>query len=140
MKDNAVIITRQQLGQWGSLIGSTSLLLGGIGLIWQAGLTLYVDILLIVGVIGIGLWVVMTPDDFKAFISGRQARYSTNAFFSTLLLVGIVALTYIILQRAVLTLDMTLDTRFSLSPESNAVLQRVTQPMQITGFYSPSNL
>jgi hypothetical protein len=140
MKDNAVVITRQQLGQWGSIVGATALLLGGIGFMWQTGLTVYIGILLVIGIAGVALWVVMTPDDFKAFISGRQARYSTNAFFSTLLLIGIVALTYIILSRAVLTLDMTLDTRFSLSPESKAILQRVNQPMQITGFYSPANL
>jgi ABC-type uncharacterized transport system involved in gliding motility auxiliary subunit len=140
MKENAVVITRQHLGSWGSFVGSIGLLLGAIGLIWQSGITPIIAVFFVAGIAGIALWGTMTPDDFKAFISGRQARYSTGAVFSTLLLIGIVALTYIILQRSVLTLDMTLDSRFTLSPESKILLSRVTQPMQITGFYSPANL
>lgn len=140
MKDNAVVITRQQLGNWGSFVGAIGLLLSTIGLIWQSGITVVIALLFVIGIAGITLWIVMTPDDFRAFISGRQARYSTGAFFSTLLMIGIVALTYIILQRSGLVLDMTLDARFTLSPESKQLLQRVTQPMQITGFYSPNNL
>src|SRR5690606_22538228 len=55
--------------------------------------------------------------------------------FTSLLLVGIVALVYILLQRAALTLDMTEGRRFTLSPETLEILERVNRPIRITGFY-----
>jgi hypothetical protein len=50
--------------------------------------------------------------------------------------VGIVALTYIVIQRSVITLDMTRDNRFTLTDASRAVLRRIPRPIQITGFYT----
>jgi ABC-type uncharacterized transport system involved in gliding motility auxiliary subunit len=136
MKNDPIIITRNQIGQWGSTIGGVGLLLGLLGWLWQGSITPIIAGLLVAGVLGIGLWVLMAPQEFKDFISGRQTRYSTMAVFSTLLLIGIVALVYIILQRATLTLDMTLAQRFTLSSESLEILQGVNSDIRITGFYT----
>lgn len=136
MNNDPIIITRNQVGQWGSYIGGTGLLLGILGWLWQGSITPIIAGLIIAGILGIGLWMLMTPQDFKDFISGRQVRYGTTAVFSTLLLVGIIALVYIILQRAALTLDMTLAQRFTLSRESLDVLQGVNKDIRITGFYT----
>ncbi len=136
MKNDPIIITRNQIGQWGSYIGGVGLLLGLLGWLWQGSITPIIAGLLVSGILGIGLWVLMSPQEFKDFISGRQTRYSTMAVFSTLLLIGIVALVYIILQRATLTLDMTLAQRFTLSRESLDVLREVNGDIRITGFYS----
>lgn len=140
MQKDPIIITRSQVGQWASFVGGGAALLGIIGLLWQGGLTPMVLILLLAGVGGIVLWGVMAPREFADFVTGRQTRHGTTAVFATLLLTGIVALTYIVLQRAVLTLDMTEGQRFTLSDESRAVLRRVTRPIRITGFYSPAAL
>lgn len=136
MKNDPIIITRNQIGQWGSYIGGAGLLLGILGWLWQGSITPIIGGLIITGMVGIGLWALMTPQEFRDFISGRQVRYGTMAVFSTLLLVGIVALVYIILQRATLTLDMTLAQRFSLSRESLDILQGVNRDIRITGFYT----
>lgn len=140
MRREPIVITRGQVGQAASFVGGAALLIGIIALIWQGGLTGYIIVTLAVGVAGIGLWAVMAPREFVGFVTGRQARYSTTAVFTTLLLIGVTALVYIQLQRAALTLDMTLAGRFTLSPETEAVLQRVTRPMRITGFYSSRSL
>ncbi len=136
----AVIITRERLGQWGSIAGAVGLLVGIVGLIWQAGFSPFVVGALATGAVGIGLWATMTPDEFTAFMRGRQARQSTSAIFATLLLIGIVTLLYIFLQRAVITVDMTANTRFTLSPETLSLIARVDRDVQITGFYSPAIL
>jgi hypothetical protein len=136
MRNESIVVTRSHLGQWGSTIGGIALLIGIIGFIWHGGLSPFVIGALVVGVLGISLWAFMTPDEFRSFISGRQVRYSTTAVFATLLLTGIVAMAYVVLGRAVLTLDMTEGQRFSLSSESLAVLDRVSRPIRITGFYS----
>jgi ABC-type uncharacterized transport system involved in gliding motility auxiliary subunit len=140
MRNDSIIITRQQIGQWVSVIGGVGLLLSILGFIWQGGLTPFIIGSLVVGIIGIVAWALLSPSEFSDFISGRQVRYSTIAVFSTLLLVGIVALTYILLQRAVVTLDMTEGRRFTLSSETLNVLQNVNRDIQITIFYSSRGL
>ncbi len=132
---HTLTITRQQVGQWGSFIGGSALLIGLLGWLWQGVLSPIVIGALVTGVLGIFLWAFMSPQDFTGFITGRQVRYGTVAVFSTLLLIGIVALFYIILQRSALTLDMTQARRFSLSSETERVLSNVTRPIRITGFY-----
>lgn len=140
MRNEPVIITRSQIGLWASFIGGASLLIGIIGLIWQGGLTSFIMVTLAIGAAAIGLWALMAPQEFIGFISGRKILYGTSAVFSTLLLIGIVALAFVILQRAVLTLDMTADQRFSLSQTTMDVLGRVDRDIQITGFYSSEGL
>ncbi len=140
MDSHSIIITRGRVGQVASFIGATALLIGILGVIWQGGITLYVALPLALGIIGLALWAIMTPDDFVGFFTGRRTLRSTTAVFSTLLLIGVVALVYILLQRGALTLDMTLAERFTLSPETADVLRRVDRPIRITGFYSPAFL
>ena len=140
MKNENIIVTRGQIGQWASIIGGVALLMGIIGLIWQGGLTSLVILALAIGVIGIVLWAAMSPREFRAFVNGRQARYSTSAVFGALLLIGIVVLVYVVLQRAVIVLDMTQGQRYSISDETRNILRQITRPIQITGFYSPRTL
>lgn len=140
MRNESIVITRNALGQWSSYIGATGLTLGLIGWVWQGGFTPLIGGILILGGLGIGLWALMTPQEFRAFITGRQARHSTTAVFGTLLIIGIVALVYVVLQRAVLTLDMTTDQRFTISDASRTILRQITRPIRITGFYSPRAL
>lgn len=140
MSRDTVVIRRSQIGQWAGFIGGGAGLLGVVGLLWQGGLTPTITGLLAAGAAGLALWALLSPQEFVGFVTGRQARYGTAAVFGTLLLIAIVSLTYIVLQRAVLTLDMTEGQRFTLSSETRAILRQVTQPIRITGFYSPRAL
>ncbi len=140
MRREPIIITRAQVAQAASFFGGAALLVGILGLIWQGGLTSYIILTLALGAAGIALWALLMPREFAGFVTGRQARNSTTAVFTTLLLIGITALIYILLQRAALTLDMTLAGRFTLSAETQDVLRRVSRPMRITGFYTSRSL
>jgi hypothetical protein len=46
----------------------------------------------------------------------------------------------VVLQRAVIVMDMTEGQRFSISNETRDILRQVTHPIRITGFYSPRAL
>ena len=140
MRNDNITVTRGQIGLWASIIGGTALLMGLVGLIWQGGFTQIVIAALGVGAVGIVIWAAMTPQEFRAFVTGRQARYSTSAVFGALLLIGIVVLVYVVLQRAVIVLDMTEGQRFSISEETRNILRQVSRPIRITGFYSPRAL
>lgn len=140
MRNENITLTRGQIGLWASFIGVASLIIALISWLWQGSISSLTIGLFIVAAIGIGLWAIMTPQEFVGFFTGRQARYSTTAVLSTFLLIGIIVLVYIVTQRAVLTLDMTQAQLFTLSPESRSILRGVTRPIRITGFYSAAAL
>lgn len=139
-KNDAITLTRQAIGQWASYLGGIGLVMGIIGFIWQGGFTPLIVAILSVGAGGILLWALFAPRDFANFVTGRQARAGTLSVFSSLLMIGIAVLIYTLVQRSVITLDMTQASRFTLSPTTESLLQRVTRPIRITGFYSPSAL
>lgn len=135
-----IIIRRGHIATFASYLGAASLIAAIIGLIWQGGMTAYIGAAFALGVIGITLWAVMTPREFRAFVTGRGVRFGTVTVFSTLILIGIVALAFLLFQRAALTLDMTQAQRFTLSSETEGVLRRVPRPIRITGFYTAEAL
>lgn len=139
-RSSVVVFRRARLGQYAGYVGGAALITAVIALIWGGGITPIVIGALVVAVLGLAAWYAVAPRDFTDFITGRQVRFGTLATFSTLLLIGIVVLTYGLTQRAAFTLDMTLASRFTLSQETLRTLERVQQPMQFTGFYSPAYL
>ncbi len=140
MRNETIIITRQQVGSIGGVIGVIGIVAGVIGWLWAGYLTPLVGALLISGVIGLALWAVMTPREFTAFITGRGVRFGTLTAFSLILLIGVVAMIYILIARATLTLDLTVNQAYTLSRETEAVLNRVSRPIQLTGFYTSRSL
>lgn len=135
-----MVITRGQIAQVASLIGVGALIAGVIGVIWQGGINPLIGGLLALSALGIGTWAAVTPADFINFITGKQVRYGTFAVISTMLLIGVVVMVFLFLSRATLTLDMTSNRLYSLSQASLSLIQRVSTPIQITGFYTPASL
>lgn len=136
---NTIVLTRQRVGQIASYVVGLALVVAILVLIWTGPSTLFAAALIVL-VIGLALWIGFAPRDFIAFVTGRQARFGLIAFLSTLLLIGIVALTYSLVQRQVRTFDLTVSQSFTLSPETQQVLSRLQRPVQITGFYTSRNL
>lgn len=136
MNNDPIVIRRSQLGRWAGYLGGAGLLLGVVGWLWQGALTPVIGALLAAGALGLAAWGALNPREFADLIRGRQTRHATASVFSALLLVGIVALLYTLLERAALTLDMTEGRRFTLSQQTQDVLHRVSQPIRITGFYA----
>lgn len=128
--------SKTRYGQIASAIGLLGLLSAFIGFVWQGDISPAIIGFFVVGIAGIAAWVAITPQEAIGLLTGRQVRHGTLSIIATLLLVGIVALVYVALQRAVITLDMTQSEQFSLTRQSFDVLKRVNQPLQITGFYS----
>jgi hypothetical protein len=140
---NTVIVSRKQVGRWCSYLGASFVLLGTLAMIWGNGISVAVIALWLGGVVGLALWAYFLPTEFKDFISGRQTRQGTGAFFGTLVLIGIVAVTYVLAQRAVLTLDMTATRAYSINSTSLSIIEAVKQGgrrVEITGFYTPRTL
>lgn len=133
-------LRRAAVGAWFGYAGGLALIAAVVSLL-TAGIaapaTLIAFGLFIAGMMG---WAAVAPREFRDFFTGRQVRYSTLSVFMTLLLAGIVAIVFVLLWRGNLILDMTEGERFSLSPETRRLLTRVVRPIQITGFYTSSEL
>jgi hypothetical protein len=131
---------RQRLAQIASIVGALALTLGLIGWVWEGVFGPVVLALFIVGIVATVIWIVLAPREASGLFRGRGARFSTMTVILTLALVALVAIIYLQLQRAVLTLDMTQRQDYSLSSETMDLLEDVARPIRITGFYSPRAL
>lgn len=138
MRTNNIIITRSLIGQLASFVAAAGLLSTVIAFLWRNEFDGYVIATLIVAIVGILVWVIATPGEFRDFVTGRQVRYGTSAVLSTFLLIGIVVMVYVLAERAVITVDMTQSESFTLDRTTLQVLEGVRRPIQITGFYSPN--
>lgn len=135
------VLTRGRAAQIASFVGITGLITGAIGMVWRSGASAnYALVAIIIGGLGIALWAGLTPREFRETITGKRVRYGTVTIVSTALLIGIVTLTYMLLQSAALTLDVTQNQSFTLSQETLNVLRRVSRPIRLTGFYTARNL
>lgn len=142
MRNENIVITRNQIGLVASTVAAAGIILGVVGFLWQGGFTPFILGALAVGGGATALWALVTPAEFREFIQGRGVRRSISAIFATLLLLGIVVLAYGLAQRAVISVDMTIDNQFSLSDTTRRILRQLNpeRPMQITGFYSPRSI
>ena len=141
MNGGPIVIGRGRVAQIASFIGVAALIVGVIGVVWQGAITIYVGAAFVAGDPrhrGVG-------DPHAAGVRrlhhrAADAPQHRRGLRHDACLVGITVVVYLLLQRATLTLDMTVANRFTLSPETDTVLHHVTLPMRITGFYSPRAL
>ncbi len=140
MQRGYVVLTRRQIAGWIGLVGGVALLAGIIGLIWQGSLFGYVPYSLALGIVGLLIWIALDRHALVDILTGRQTRFGTMAVVLTLLLIGIVATSYLVVARQTITIDMTQNARYSLSPKSFDVLRLIQRDIQITGFYSARSL
>lgn len=138
-----ITLTREGLAQIASVCFGISLLVGTLGVAWQGRITPVVALSFVAAFVSLACWAWLDSASFRGFFLGRQVRYGTVSVFSTLLLIGIVVLAYIVVQRQNIVVDMTIDSRFTLDPHSLDVIQaaqRTTRPIRITGFYTPEQI
>lgn len=139
-RERDMILTRADIGQILSFIGAFGILLAVIAVLWEGGMNLFAWVGIGLGIIGLGGWLLIAPRDFIDFFTGKRIRQSTLAVFSTTLFIGIVVLVYIYVERAVITMDMTVRGSYTLTSTTLRVLRDLNRDIRITAFYSPSNI
>jgi ABC-type uncharacterized transport system involved in gliding motility auxiliary subunit len=88
-------------------------------------------------VLGLAIYAIMAPDAVRAFLSGRQARYGSNALVMILAFVGILVIAnYLAIKNPKDLVDMTEDKTNTLSPEMVTALQNLPGKMTATAYYS----
>lgn len=109
----AVAILKPQYLLGLAIIGLAFIILGGFqprfGIMGYAG----------IGILGLSVvtWVVIAPEQFRAALSGRTARYGGTAFVVTVVLILALIALYALLRGLNITFDVTQRDAFSVRPE-----------------------
>ncbi|MBN1200998.1 MAG: GldG family protein [Anaerolineae bacterium] len=134
---------RSDIASWASVVGALALVAGGLLFVIGGEISAWVFLCVVIGVGSIGLWMWWAPGEFQAWMAGRQTRFGTTSLLITILFIGFVVFTYVLVDRTNITVDLTSRQRYSLnSPSLNAIqrLQEQGYRVRIVGFFSRSKL
>jgi gliding motility-associatede transport system auxiliary component len=112
------------------LIGGLPVLFGNIGI---------PNILFAVGVLLLGIYVALDPEDVWARLTGRSVLYSGNAVLIGAAALVILGLLNVLASRYETKADLTANKQFTLSEQSIRVAQAVPQPVHITAWLQNSD-
>jgi ABC-type uncharacterized transport system involved in gliding motility auxiliary subunit len=120
------------LGIFGILAGLGALLVEGqFGLIER--------ILIAAGVLLLGIYVALDPEDVWAKMTGRGALYSGNTLVIAVAALVILGFVNVLGARFTNKIDLTANKQFTLSDQSVKVAQSLPQPVHVTGYLTSSD-
>jgi len=98
-----------------------------------------VEATLAIGFALIGLAALTNPATIREAITGRQARYGSNALVMSIAFIGILALLNFLGARHHKRFDLTAEKQFSLSKQTVQVLNNLKEPVHVTAFFPQSD-
>jgi len=118
----------------------TILLLGGLGFyfvnrFWD----LKAEIAVGLGVLLWACFVLLRPAQVRIALTGRTARYGSNALVMSLALLGILILVNFLAVRHHWRWDITAGSQYSLSSQTKQILAGLGAPVKITSFFTESD-
>lgn len=100
-----------------------------VNLAFQIGIALLV--------LGLAYYAIMAPDSIRRFVSGRQARYGSNALILAIAFIGILlTINYLVYQNPGTPVDFTEDKSNTLARETLEALATLPEKVKAIGFYS----
>jgi ABC-type uncharacterized transport system involved in gliding motility auxiliary subunit len=102
----------------------------------QRQFTLALQICLALIPLGVAAFVLMDPERVRQWLTGRQARYGSNALVLTLSFIGIlVVVNYLVVNNSK-SWDLTEGKQNTLAPESINTLGQLNQPVAAVAFFT----
>lgn len=96
-------------------------------------------LLLVFGVVVLGIWLIYLGQFQRGFWTRRSTEAGTNALVSTLAVLAILGVVNLIAARASVRLDLTETQRFTLAPQTQALLQGLEEPAKVWLFSPQPN-
>ena len=87
-------------------------------------------------VVGLALFAILDPERVREALTGRQARYGSNALVMTLAFTGILVVVNYLVYTHPQRWDLTENQRFTLAPETIATLDELPQKVQALAFFT----
>lgn len=86
--------------------------------------------------IGLGIFALLDPKRILTFLTGRQAKYGSNALITSIAFIAILVFGNILAQQNPIQFDWTEESRNTLASESVDALEALPQPVKATAFFS----
>ena len=86
-------------------------------------------------VIGLAVFVLLDPQRTRQILTGRQARYGSNALVLSIAFIGILVVINYLVYNNSKRWDMTEDKRYTLAPETIATLAELKEPVKAMAFF-----
>lgn len=115
--------------------GVAALVTAGLFIV-QKSFTLPIQISLGITVIGLALYVLLDPQRTREALTGRQARYGSNALLMSLAFIGIIIVINYLVYSNSKQWDLTEDQQNSLTTESINTLESLKSPVKAEAFYT----
>src|ERR1700682_6126858 len=114
--------------------------LAGVGA-WlvQGDFSLVPRILVAGGVLLLGIYVALDPEDVWSKLTGRGALYSGNTLVIAVAALVVLGLANVLGSRYQTKFDLTANKQFTLSDQSIKVAQALQQPVQITAWLTSTD-
>src|SRR5215207_3156927 len=91
-------------------------------------------------VLGLAAYAILEPERVRRFLTGRQARYGSNALVMSIAFLGILVVgNMIAYQNPKTLLDLTEDKTNTLAPELTRALATLPEKATATGFFSQAS-
>jgi ABC-type uncharacterized transport system involved in gliding motility auxiliary subunit len=131
-------LDRSRLAPYTYLVGLFFLVAAGVRYILTRQFDTTFQVTLGLFVLGIAGGILLDPGRVRRLLSGRQARYGSNALLVSLAVLGIIGVVNYLIYQNPKSWDLTEDQQYSLAPETVKILDELDQPVQLKGFYTPS--
>jgi ABC-type uncharacterized transport system involved in gliding motility auxiliary subunit len=129
-------IDRTKLAPYGLYLALLAALVAGGLYIVRREVDLALQIALGVVVLGLALYALLDPRRLRQNLTGRQARYGSNALILTIALTGILVVSNILVAQNSPRIDLTADKTNTLSVETLDILAGLKQPVKAEAYFS----
>lgn len=117
------------------LLGLVAILAGGAWYAIGRNVDAWVQWLTVGGLISVGVYVLLRPQDIERLLRGRAVRYGSNAVVLSLAVIGIVVLVNYLSSRYYKRFDLTEAKRHTLSEQSIQIVKGLKDEIEVIGFY-----
>jgi ABC-type uncharacterized transport system involved in gliding motility auxiliary subunit len=130
----------RQIIRWGALTISLLALFAALGLyIIQRQWNLALQICLGVFIIGLAVFVLVDPGSIRTALTGRQAKYGSNALILTIAFLGILVVVNYLTYKNTKRWDLTEDKSNTLAKETVDVLKSLPENVVAKAFYTTNS-
>ena len=118
-------------------LAAAVLLLGSLAwFVINRSADVYVQVGLALAVLALAGAILLDPQRVRGALTGRQARYGSNAALLTIAVVGILGVANYLAYNNPQSVDLTETRDFSLTPETLLILDQLQGPVHLIGFYT----
>lgn len=117
-----------------AVLGALALLIAFVIYLAEDELNTLVFALLVIGVVGVGSWMLFTPDELRDWLTGRQVYYGTGTVMLIIVVIGLAVAGYSLAEEQNLVRDLTDAQIYTLDKTSDRALEQMENRLAFGGF------